>query len=582
MIEKLKHKYALSSKGAKDMVRAFVAVTLSNLVLMLPVGLLYVLSSYLLDQQLPKEKLTFFICEIVVILICIALTTTFQYRSTFLSTYIESGVRRRTLAEKLRKLPLSYFGKKDLADLTNTIMSDCALLETASSHWIPELIGAMISTTIIVISLFFFDFRMALAAIWVMPIAFAIVLYSRKAMRKTHEKTNEYRINCLDGIQEGLETLRDLRSNNMCDTYMKSLNKKIKAVENHAIFAEFTNAAFVCSAQMILKLGMGTVTLVGSYLLVKDEITVHTFFMFLLVVTRMYEPLQISLQNLSAMISLDTNCKRMDEILSHEEQTGGNILTNEGYDIVFDHVAFSYNQKEKVLSDVSFVAKQGEVTALIGPSGGGKTTISRLAARFYDINQGKITIGGMDVSKVEPEKLLELYSIVFQDVTLFNNTVMENIRMSRPKASDEEVMQALKNAQCQDIIDKFPDGVHTVIGSKGVYVSGGESQRLSIARAFLKNAPILILDEATAFADPDNEVLVQKAFEKLSKNKTVVMIAHRLSTIINADCIYVLENGRIVESGKHEELLKTKGVYEHMWHQYNQSVKWKVQKGDEE
>ena len=326
MIEKLKHKYALSSKGAKDMIRAFVAVTLSNLVLMLPVGLLYVLSSYLLDQQLPKEKLTFFSVESVVILICIALTTTFQYRATFLSTYVESGVRRRTLAEKLRKLPLAYFGKKDLADLTNTIMSDCALLETASSHWIPELIGAMISTTIIVISLFFFDFRMALAAIWVMPIAFAIILYSRKAMRKTHEKTNEYRINCLDGIQEGLETLRDLRSNNMCDTYMKSLNKKIKAVENHAIFAEFTNAAFVCSAQMVLKLGMGTVTLVGSYLLVKDEITILTFFMFLLVVTRMYEPLQISLQNLSAMISLDTNCKRMDEILSHEEQTGVDTL----------------------------------------------------------------------------------------------------------------------------------------------------------------------------------------------------------------------------------------------------------------
>lgn len=348
MIEKLKHKYALSSKGAKDMVRAFIAVTLSNLVLMLPVGLLYLLASYLLDNQLLQEKFVFFLIAIVVILICIALTTVFQYRATFLSTYVESGVRRRTLAEKLRKLPLSYFGKKDLADLTNTIMSDCALLETASSHWIPELIGAMISTTIIVISLLFFDFRMALAAIWVMSIAFAIVLYSRKAMRHTHEKTNVYRIDCLDGIQEGLETLRDLRANNMCDQYMESLNEKIKAVEKHAIFAEFTNAAFVCSAQMILKLGIGTVAVVGSYLLVKGEITVLTFFMFLLVVTRMYEPLQISLQNLSAMISLDTNCKRMDEILSHDEQTGNNTLTNEGYDIVFDHVAFAYNQKEQV------------------------------------------------------------------------------------------------------------------------------------------------------------------------------------------------------------------------------------------
>ena len=564
MIEKLKHKYALSSKGANDMARAFVAVTLSNLVLMLPVGLLYILSSYLLNQQLPKEKLTFFIVAIIVILICIALTTIFQYRATFLSTYIESGVRRRTLAEKLRKLPLSYFGKKDLADLTNTIMSDCALLETASSHWIPELIGAMISTTIIVISLFFFDFRMALAAVWVMPIAFAIVLYSRKALRKTHEKTNEYRINCLDSIQEGLETLRDLRSN-------------IKAVENHDIFAEFTNAAFVCSAQMILKLGMGTVALVGSYLLVKGEITVLTFFMFLLVVTRMYEPLQISLQNLSAMISLDTNCKRMDEILSHEEQTGVDTLTNEGYDIVFDHVAFSYNQKEKVLSDVSFVAKQGEVTALIGPSGGGKTTISRLAARFYDINQGKITVGGMDVSKVEPEKLLELYSIVFQDVTLFNNTVMENIRIGKKDATDEEVIAAAKLAHCDEFVEKMPDQWNTMIGENGSELSGGQRQRISIARAFLKDAPIILMDEATASLDVDNESLIQESISKLIENKTVLVIAHRMRTVDGVDKIVVLKEGVVAEQGKPQELKQQKGIYKHMVDMQMQSNAWKYQ-----
>ena len=576
MIEKLKHKYALSSKGAKDMIRAFVAVTLSNLVLMLPVGLLYILSSYLLNQQLPKEKLTFFIVAIIVILICIALTTIFQYRATFLSTYIESGVRRRTLAEKLRKLPLSYFGKKDLADLTNTIMSDCALLETASSHWIPELIGAMISTTIIVISLFFFDFRMALAAVWVMPIAFAIVLYSRKALRKTHEKTNEYRINCLDSIQEGLETLRDLRSNNMCDTYMESLNKKIKAVENHAIFAEFTNAAFVCSAQMILKLGMGTVALVGSYLLVKGEITVLTFFMFLLVVTRMYEPLQISLQNLSAMISLDTNCKRMDEILSHEEQTGVDTLTNEGYDIVFDHVAFSYNQKEKVLSDVSFVAKQGEVTALIGPSGGGKTTISRLAARFLDVDQGMITVGSMDISKVEPEKLLELYSIVFQDVTLFNNTVMENIRIGKKDATDEEVIEAAKKAQCMEFIEKLPQGIHSMAGDAGKMLSGGQRQRISLARAILKDAPIVVLDEATAYADPENEEKMEAAIAELVKGKTLVVIAHKLPAIMNADQICVIDHGKLVAAGKHQDLIRSCPEYQKLWKAAQDSAEWKV------
>lgn len=577
MIEKLKHKYALSSKGAKDMVRAFIAVTLSNLVLMLPVGLLYLLASYLLDNQLLQEKFVFFLIAIVVILICIALTTVFQYRATFLSTYVESGVRRRTLAEKLRKLPLSYFGKKDLADLTNTIMSDCALLETASSHWIPELIGAMISTTIIVISLLFFDFRMALAAIWVMPIAFAIVLYSRKAMRHTHEKTNVYRIDCLDGIQEGLETLRDLRANNMCDQYMESLNEKIKAVEKHAIFAEFTNAAFVCSAQMILKLGIGTVAVVGSYLLVKGEITVLTFFMFLLVVTRMYEPLQISLQNLSAMISLDTNCKRMDEILSHDEQTGNNTLTNEGYDIVFDHVAFAYNQKEQVLSDVSFTAKQGEVTALIGSSGGGKTTISRLAARFYDIDSGKITVGGMDISKIDPEKLLEFYSIVFQDVTLFNNTIMENIRIGKKDATDQEVMAAAKLAHCDEFVENMPDQWNTMIGENGSELSGGQRQRISIARAFLKDAPIILMDEATASLDVDNESMIQESISKLIENKTVLIIAHRMRTVDGVDQIVVLKDGVVFEQGKPQDLKQQNGIYKHMVEMQMQSHNWKYE-----
>lgn len=577
MIEKLKHKYALSSKGAKDMVRAFIAVTLSNLVLMLPVGLLYLLASYLLDNQLLQEKFVFFLIAIVVILICIALTTVFQYRATFLSTYVESGVRRRTLAEKLRKLPLSYFGKKDLADLTNTIMSDCALLETASSHWIPELIGAMISTTIIVISLLFFDFRMALAAIWVMPIAFAIVLYSRKTMRHTHKKTNEYRIDCLDGIQEGLETLRDLRANNMCDQYMESLNKKIKAVEKHAIFAEFTNAAFVCSAQMILKLGMGTVAVVGSYLLVKGEITVLKFFMFLLVVTRMYEPLQISLQNLSAMISLDTNCKRMDEILSHDEQTGNDTLTNEGYDIVFDHVAFAYNQKEQVLSDVSFTAKQGEVTALIGPNGGGKTTISRLAARFYDIDSGKIIVGGMDISKINPEKLLELYSIVFQDVTLFNDTIMENIRIGKKDATDQEVMAAAKLAHCDEFVENMPDQWNTMIGENGSELSGGQRQRISIARAFLKDAPIILMDEATASLDVDNESMIQESISKLIENKTVLIIAHRMRTVDGVDQIVVLKDGVVFEQGKPQDLKQQNGIYKHMVEMQMQSHNWKYE-----
>lgn len=577
MIERLQHKYALSEKGTKDMLRAFVAVTIANLVLMLPVGLLYCLASYLLKGDVPRAKIPFFTVSIIVVLILIAASTVFQYMSTFYSTYVESGVRRRTLAEKLRKIPLSFFGKKDLADLTNTIMSDCALLETASSHWIPELVGAIISTTLIVISLFFFDWRMALAAVWVMPVAFLIVLYSRKVMGKVYERTMQYRISCQDGIQEGLETLRDLRSYNMTDAYMSGLENKIKAVEKNAIFVEFTNAAFVCSAQMILKLGIGTVAVVGSALLLNGQITVLTFFMFLLVVTRMYEPLQISLQNLSAIISADTNCKRMDEILSYEEQEGNEELTNDGYDIQFDHVSFAYKDGEQVLSDVSFMAKQGEVTALIGPSGGGKTTVTRLAARFWDNDKGSITVGGMKVTDIDPEKLLSLYSIVFQDVTLFNDTIMENIRIGRQGATDEEVMEAARLAHCDEFVERMPEKCNTMIGENGSELSGGERQRISIARAFLKDAPIILLDEATASLDVDNESFIQESISKLICDKTVLIIAHRMRTVDGVDKIVVLKDGTVAEQGSPAELKQTDGIYKHMVEMQMESAAWRFE-----
>lgn len=575
MIEKLKHKYALSEKGAKDMVKAFVAVTLSNLVLMLPVGLMYKLSSYLLDGKIPDKQKGFFAVGVIVTLLLIALTTWFQYRATFLSTYVESGVRRRALAEKLRRLPLSFFSKKDLSDLTNAIMSDCALIETASSHWIPELIGALISTTLIVIGLFFFNWKMALAAVWVMPIAFIIVLNSRKALRNTHRKTMKYKLACQDGIQEGLEAIRDLRANNMTDNYMKDLETKIRDIEKHSIVLEFSNAAFVCLAQMILKFGIGTVALVGSALLIKGEIDVLTFFVFLLVVTRMYEPLQIALQNLSAMISLDTTCERMDEILSHDEQTGKEELTNNGYDITFENVGFYYEDGKTVLSDVNFVAKQGEVTALIGPSGGGKTTVSRLAARFWDCNKGKISVGGMDVSEIEPESLLSLYSIVFQDVTLFNNTIMENIRIGKKDATDEEVMAAAKLANCMQFIEKLPDKWNTMIGENGSELSGGERQRISIARAFLKDAPIILMDEATASLDVDNESVIQEAISKLIKDKTVLIIAHRMRTVDGADKIVVLKDGVAAEQGTPEKLKEQNGIYKHMFDMQLEIQNWK-------
>lgn len=575
MIEKLQHKYTLSEKGTKDMIRAFGAVALANLVLMLPVGLLYLLSSYLLEGNVPREKLPFFAAAILLVLALIAVTTILQYRSTFLSTYVESGVRRRTLAEKLRRIPLSFFGKKDLADLTNTIMADCATLETASSHWIPELVGAVISTTLIVISLFFFDWRMALAAVWVLPMAVIIVLCSQPVMGRIYEQSAACKVACLDGIQEGLETLRDLRAYNMTDAYMEGLNKKITAVEKHAIVSEFTNTLFVASAQMILKLGIGTVAVTGSALLIRGEISLLTFFMFLLVVTRMYEPLQVSLQNLSAIISADVNCRRMDEILSHEEQTGSSTLTNKGYDICFDHVAFSYENGEQVLSDVSFTAKQGEVTALIGPSGGGKTTVSRLAARFWDSDAGTITVGGMNVTEIEPETLLSLYSIVFQDVTLFNNTVMENIRIGRKDATDEEVIEAARLAHCEEFVERMPDKWNSMIGENGSELSGGERQRISIARAFLKDAPIILMDEATASLDVDNESMIQESISRLIQNKTVIIIAHRMRTVDGADRIVVLKDGKVAEKGTPAELREKDGIYRRMLDMQRTSLEWK-------
>ncbi len=575
MREKLMHKYALSENGAKEMGKAFCAVTLSNIVLMLPVGILYYAVSMLLNGTFSKKEIPLFAVLCVIVLILIAVTSAFQYKSTFLSTYVESGIRRRTLAEKLRKLPLSYFGKKDLSDLTSTIMADCATLETASSHWIPELIGSLISTTLVVLSLFFFNWKMTLAAVWVMPVAFFVVLSSRKVSYTIGKKGMQYRMICADGIQEGLETVRDLKAYNAADSYMETLNEKIDDVERHSMVTELATAAFVWTAQVILKFGIGTVAIVGSKLLLSGEIDVLTFFMYLMVVSRMYDPLQVSLQNFAAIISTDIQCERMDEILSHEEQTGTETLDNHGYDIVFEHVGFSYEDGEKVLNDVDFVAKQGEVTALVGPSGGGKTTVSRLAARFWDINKGKITVGGMDISKIDPEKLLSLYSIVFQDVTLFNNTIMENIRVGKKDATDEEVMEAARLANCTDFIEALPEKWNTLIGENGSELSGGERQRISIARAFLKDAPILLLDEATASLDVDNETAIQESLSRLIENKTVLLIAHRMRTVDGVDHIVVLKDGVVAEDGTPEELKQKEGIYRHMVEMQMKSSQWK-------
>lgn len=557
------HKCALSEQGAKDMIKAFVSVTVSNLVLMVPIALLYYMVKDYMEGNLAGKGL-WYVAGIVVTFVLIAVTTYIQYNATFLATYIESGVRRITLAEKLRKIPLSFFGKKDLSDLTSTIMADCAQMETASSHFVPELVGACISTTIVAIGLFFFDWRMAIAALWVLPISFIIVACSGRVQRSLNKKQMDLKMACADGIQEGLESARDLRAYNSQEEYMEGLDKKIKAVEKHAIVTELGTAVFVGSSQMILKLGIGTVVLVGGILLAKGELDVITFFMFLMVVSRIYDPMQVSLQNLAAIIATGVQSSRLDEILSHEVQEGTRKMDNKGYDIEFSNVGFSYESGENVLNDVSFVAKQGEVTALIGPSGGGKTTVSRLASRFWDVNQGTITVGGMDISKIDPETLMSLYSIVFQDVTLFNNTVMENIRIGKMDATDEEVIAAAKLAHCDEFAEKLADGWNTMIGENGSELSGGERQRISIARAFLKDAPIILLDEATASLDVDNETMIQESLSRLIKDKTVMIIAHRMRTVADADKIVVLKDGTVAENGSPAELEKQGGIYAKM------------------
>ena len=575
MIEKIQHATASSPEGAKGLVKGVLACAFQNMAFMLPTCLLYFLVKDLLNGT-TSGKAVFYLLGCIVCFGLILLTTWFQYNGTYFTTYKESGIRRLALAERLRKLPLSFFGKRDLADLTSTIMSDCEVLEKTCSHFIPGLFGSLISTVIIALSLFAFDWRMALAALWVIPVSIAIVLGSYRVQDRIQARTMAVKMDCADGIQEYIETLRDLKASNAEQGYLSGLSKKIRAVEKQSVAAELETALFVSSASMVLKLGISSVVLTGSVLLVNGSIDVLTLFLFLMAASRMYDPMQGALQNLAAVIAMRTNVGRMNEILEYPVQTGSETMTNQGCDIVFDHVGFAYNSGETVLKAVSFTAKQGEVTALVGPSGGGKTTVSRLAARFWDNQKGCITVGGMDISKIDPEKLMSLYSIVFQDVTLFDNTILENIRLGRKGATDEEVLAAAKLANCDEFVEKLPDKWNSNIGENGCALSGGERQRISIARAFLKDAPIILLDEATASLDVENETAIQEALSRLIKNKTVLIIAHRMRTVAGADKVVVLKDGIVAEQGRPDELYARKGLYTHMVDLQSASQNWTI------
>ncbi len=569
-------KFALSEQGAKEMIFGIVSVVSQDLALMFPVTLFYIFTGDLIDGNVLRDRTALYIVGIVMCLLLIVLTSIWQYNTAYKATYKESAERRISLAEKLRKLPLSFFAGKDLADLTSTIMSDAEVMEHAGSHMIPQYYGSIISTLIISVGLFFFQWKMALAAVWPIPIALIIVITSKSVQNRFSRRQREAQIDLSDSVQEFIEASRDLKSNNAEEDYLCGLDKKIDLLEKKAIGAELGSAVFVVSAQMLLKFGIGMVALVGGSLLISGELSLMQFFCFLLVASRLYEPMSGTLVNLAAINALQINVDRINEIYSTKEQEGSADFSPNGYDIVFDHAGFSYEDEKDVLSDVLFTAKQGEVTALVGPSGGGKTTVSRLAARFWDADKGSITVGGIDVKSVDPETLLGAFSIVFQNVTLFNNTVMENIRVGKKDATDEEVLNAARLANCDEFVRDLPNRYDTVIGENGSELSGGERQRISIARAFLKDAPIILLDEATASLDVENETKVQSALTRLIKDKTVMVIAHRMRTVAKANKIVVLSNGRVAEQGSPEELMKKDGVFAKMVRLQTQGQDWSI------
>ena len=575
-----KDKFALSDEGAKNLIKAIVACTLTNISFMLPVGLLYLLVEGLIGKYINNGKemysIWIYMAISVGVLLIIFILKKQDYNATYLAAYEESAVRRITIAEKIRKIPLSFFGKKDLSDLTTTIMEDCAGLEQIFSHFIPELIGAIISLLIVSIGLLLCSWKLAVALLWVVPIAFLFTLAGKNNIKKGGKNSNAVNLINSDSIQECIENIREIKACNEEERYLKKVKENIVYQEKTNVKTELNTAFYVITSQMLLRVGLATMTLIGANLIKNNEIDFFTFLIFLFAASRVFDPLSLALQNLAAVFATEIKITRMKEIDNQKIQHGNDNSNFENYDIEFKNVKFAYDGKVNVIDNISFTAKQGEVTAFVGPSGGGKSTVTKLAARFWDIAEGKITIGGKDISNIEPEELLKKYSIVFQDVVLFNNTVMENIRLGKLGARDEEVIRAAKLACCDEFIRKLPDGYNTIIGENGTSLSGGERQRISIARALLKDAPIVLLDEATAALDVENESKVQEAISKLIKNKTVLVIAHRMRTIAEADNIIVLNDGRIAEEGNHKVLLKKEGLYSKLWNLQTKASEWAI------
>lgn len=576
--EKFQRKYALTDQGVRNTKKGTFWTVIVNLVVMGGVSILYmVMSGFMgaLTEGSPLPGSAIVLGLLVLFALLSFVTHLQQYKATYGLVYNEVKTTRLSLAERLRKLPLGYFGKRDLADLTETIMGDVNRMEHVWSHVLGYLYGAYISTAIIAVCLLVYDWRLAIACLWGVPVAFGLLFGSRKIAARNAERTKKAAVRVSDGIQEALENVREIRATNQEERYLNGLNQKIDEHERVTIQGELGTGLFVNAASVIMRLGVATTILVGANLILSGSIDFMLLFLFLLVITRVYAPFDQSLALIAEMFVSQVSADRMNEIYDTPTAEGAEKFEPKGHDIVFEHVGFSYDEKE-VLHDVSFTAKEGEVTALVGPSGSGKSTCARLAARLWDISKGVIRVGGVDISTIDPEVLLRDYSMVFQDVVLFDDTVMENIRLGKRGATDEEVRAAAKAANCDEFVHRLPQGYNTPIGENGAKLSGGERQRISIARALLKDAPIVLLDEATASLDVENETRVQGALSRLLVGKTVLVIAHRMRTVEAADKIIVLADGRVAEEGTPAELMNKNGLYHRMVDLQRQSAGWRL------
>lgn len=573
-------RFGLTEKGSNNLIKGIIFTALQNISFMFPVGLyallLYMWIGPLMGGEIVDPNLGMFIVAILIILGIIFVFSWKQYHFVYNTTYVESENRRINLGENLRKLPLSFFEKRDLADLTSTIMNDCTDLEHVFSHAIPQLLGSVVSLIIVAIGLLIFDWRLAIALLWVVPVAFGIMYISRKLVQRGSEIVMEDLLECGDSMQECIESIRDLKSYNYENQYLSKLHNLTANVERSRIKSELMASAGVISGNVVLKLGIVSVILVGSYLIMNGQVSIYVLLIFLIASASIYAPVENGLMFLSEILMMDIKIDRSKDIEAQVIPEGLKDYSLESYDIEFKNVNFNYDDLKDVLSDISFTARQGEVTALVGPSGGGKSTVSKLAARFWDPVSGSVSLGGQDLSKLDSEKLLENFSIVFQDVILFNNSILENIRIGRKDATDEEVIEAAKLAECDEFVQKLPDGYDTVIGENGELLSGGQRQRISIARALLKDANVILLDEATSFLDVENETKIQKALSTLIKNKTVIIIAHRMRTIANADNIIVLDDGKIAEQGSPDELIACDGLFKRMVELQKLSGEWEI------